>query len=318
MSIEREVMQAEERIRPYVRETPFRVSPGLSDRTGWEVWVKEEQHQHTGSFKARGAFSKLLTLNADDRSRGVVTASSGNHGAAVSYAAALLGVRAQVFVPQTASPAKVAKIRDRGADVVVFGTDGLDTELEARRVAGESGAVFVSPYNDWEVMAGQGSLAVEIHRQGPAPDRLYVAVGGGGMIGGISAHLRAVAPLVQVIGVLPANSPVMAESVKAGRIVDMASQPTLSDGTAGGVEQGSVTFEICRRFVHEWTTVTEEEIATAMRAWSAYEPGMIEGAAGVALAAMLRDAKSGPTQRVAVVICGGNVTADRWTAVVGV
>lgn len=317
MDLHTQVLEASARIRPYVRETPYRPSPALSQVTGWEVVLKEEQHQHTGSFKARGAFSKIVRLAPDERHRGVVAASSGNHGAAVAHAASVIGLQAKVYVPQNASPAKVDKIRASGAEVVFFGTDGLDTELEARRVAEAEGAVYVSPYNDWDVMAGQGSVAVEMTRQLPPVDRVYVAVGGGGLIGGIAAYLATAMPAARVVGVLPANSPVMAESVKAGHIVEMASLPTLSDGTAGGMEPGSVTFDICRKFVSEWKTVDEAEIADAMRLWSAHEPGMIEGAAGVALAALLRDSARKPKQRAAVVICGANVKVETWRQVVG-
>lgn len=305
------IEEAERRIRPHVLETPYRHLPALAIG-GWDVFAKEEQHQHTGSFKARGAFSRLLALGPAERRAGVVAASSGNHGAATAHAASVLGVTARIFVPVTASPAKIDRIRGAGAEVVLFGTDGLDTELEARRVAERDGMPYVSPYNDLDVVAGQGSVAVEMLRQGPVVDRVYVAVGGGGLIGGMAAWIHRLSPAIRVIGVLPANSPVMAASIRAGRIVEMASAPTLSDGTAGGIEAGSVTFDICRQFVHGWATVSEGEIAAAMRWWAAHEPGMIEGAAGVALAALWRDARQLPAQRAAVVICGGNITPERW------
>lgn len=277
--------------------------------------MKSEHQQDTGSFKLRGAFNKLLTLPPDVRERGVVAASSGNHGAAVAHACAALGVHARVFVPEGASPAKVGKIRDLGAEVIRFGTDGLDTELEARRQAEESGTAYISPYNDEAVMAGQGTVAVEMTEDGPALDRLYVAVGGGGLIAGMATWFRHAMPATQVVGALPANSPVMAASVKAGRILEMESLPTLSDGTAGGIEAGSITFEVCRDRVDVWETVSEEEIAAAMRTWAAAHDTVIEGAAGVALAAMLRDAPRLAGNRVGVVLCGGNVARDRWAKV---
>lgn len=311
-----EVAEADRRIRPHVPESPYRQSRGLSPEGGAEVWLKEEQHLPSGSFKLRGAFNKLLTLDPQARAAGVVAASSGNHGAAVAHAAAILGIPACVYVPEGASPAKVEKIRAKGADVVWFGTDGLDTEVEARAAAARRGATYVSPYNDPAVMAGQGSLAVELLRQGPVPDRIYIAVGGGGLIGGVALWLRAHAPAVRIVGALPANSPVMAVSVREGHIVEMPTTPTLSDGTAGGIEEGAITFPVCRDLVDEWVTVTEDEIADAMRAWSASEPGAIEGAAGVALAALRRDAPQLNGQRVAVVVCGGNIPLERWAAAI--
>ncbi|MBC7897248.1 MAG: threonine/serine dehydratase [Cytophagaceae bacterium] len=312
-----QILEAERRIRPHIVETAVHRSPAFSTASGAVVVVKAEHEQVTGSFKLRGAFNKLLTLPEDDRRRGVVAASSGNHGAAVAHACHVLGIKARVFVPEAASPAKVARILAKGAQVVHFGTDGLDTEVEARRVAVESGACYVSPYNDVAVMAGQGTLALELLRQAGDLTRVYVAVGGGGLIGGMASYLAEFAPEVRVVGVLPEASPVMSVSVAAGHVVEMATSPTLSDGTAGGMEADSVTFEICRTLVHEWMTVSEEEIAAAMRQWAKYHPGEIEGAAGVAIAGCLRDAGRIDGARVAIVICGGNIAHERWTAVTG-
>lgn len=311
-----DVGAADRRIRPFVPESPYRQSLPWSTALGADVWFKEEQYLPSGSFKLRGAFNKLLSLDERARAAGVVAASSGNHGAAVAHAAAALGIPACVYVPEGASPAKVEKIRGKGAEVVWFGTDGLDTELEARAAAARRGATYVSPYNDPAVMAGQGTLAAELLRQGPAPDRIYIAVGGGGLIGGVALWLRARAPSVRIVGALPSNSPVMAVSVREGHIIEMPTTPTLSDGTAGGIEEGAITFPVCRDLVDEWVTVSEAEIADAMRAWSASEPGPIEGAAGVALAALRRDAPQLNGQRAAVVVCGGNIPPERWTQVV--
>lgn len=310
------VRAADERIRPHVPVSTFRRSEPLEGTSGARVWLKEERELPTGSFKLRGAFHRLLLLDDRERSAGIVAASSGNHGAAVAYAASVLGIRARVYVPHGASPSKVDKIRSRGAEVVVFGTDGLDTELEARAAAARDGATYVSPYNDEAVMAGQGTAAAEMLRQGPMPAHVYVAVGGGGLIGGMAAYLASAAPAVEVIGVVPERSPVMAVSVQAGRIVEMPTAPTLSDGTAGGIEPGAITFGPCRDFVHRWVTIPEEEIVAAMRTWATREQGRIEGAAAVALAAMLRDAPAQRGEDVAVVICGGNITDERWRSAV--
>ncbi len=309
------VRVADRRIRPHIPETPARVAPSFGREHAATVYLKEEHRLPTGSFKLRGAFNALLSLPDEARRAGVVAASSGNHGAAVSFAAATLGIRATVYVPEGASPAKVDKIRSHGATVVFFGTDGLDTEVEARGAAKRTGAAYVSPYNDPAVMAGQGTIALELLRQVPALDRVYVAVGGGGLIGGIATVFAGQTPQVEVVGVLPENSPVMAVSVRTGRIVEMESRPTLSDGTAGGIEADAITFPVCRDHVQRWVTVGEDEIAESMRWWAANEPGVIEGAAGVALAALRQDAELVRGRRVAVVICGGNIAADRWNEV---
>jgi threonine dehydratase len=316
MTLPARITDASARIRDHVLETPLLVSQPISAEIGAEVVVKAEHLQYTGSFKLRGAFNRILGLDEETRARGVIAASSGNHGAAVAYVCEALGVPAQVYVPEQASPAKIEKIRSRGAEVVLFGTDGLDTEVEARRRARASGATYVSPYNDVEVVAGQGTIAVEMVRQGPPLHRVYVAVGGGGLIGGIAAYLATAMPQARIIGALPASSPVMAESVAAGRIIEMESLPTLSDGTAGGIEADAVTFEVCRTLVHGWVTVSEEEIAAAMRLWAESHDGMIEGAAGVALAAVMRERGRLSGERVGVVICGGNIARDRWDAAV--
>ena len=316
------IRAARERLRGHLRLTPFDVSLSLSQRLGGEVRLKDEHLQHTGSFKARGALHKLLCLTPDARQRGVVAASSGNHGAGVAWSCRLTGTPAVIFVPEQASDTKVAMIRRYGAEVRFFGVDGLDTEEHARDVAVREGYTYVSPYNDVEVMCGQGTIGVEIAEQlgGTTLDALVVAVGGGGLIGGIAAYLKHVMPTVRIIGALPANSPVMAESVAAGHIVTRESFPTLSDGTAGGIEAGSVTFPVCQAMVDEWVQVEEGEIASAMRRFVEEHHQVIEGAAGVALAALERRAKSGGAeglggQRVGVVLCGANISNARLVEV---
>ncbi|MFN8573575.1 MAG: threonine/serine dehydratase [Gemmatimonadaceae bacterium] len=303
-----QIEAADSRIRPYVRETPVERSRALEDGHG-EVYLKLENIQHSGSFKLRGAFNRLLRLSDEERERGVIAASSGNHGAAVAWAAEALGITAEVFVPEHAAKPKVNAIRRLGATVTLFGTDGLDTELEARAVAQARGCVYVSPYNDPDVLAGQGTLGSELRRQLPSIDTVFVAVGGGGLIGGMAIDLKSYMPSVRVVGCLPEHSAVMAKSVAAGTILDLPSLPTLSDGTAGGIEAGSITFPICQRLVDEWVTVSEDDIADAMRHCLTVEHVLVEGAAGVAVAAYRRLAPHchGVT---AIVLCGANVSGE--------
>lgn len=305
------IVAAEGRIRPYVRETPLIDSAALSDALGAEVFLKLENLQRTGSFKLRGAVNKLISLDEAERARGVVAASTGNHGAAVAHAGRALGIPVTVFVPEGASPVKVEAMRRSGAEVVVFGTDGLDTEVRARAVAAERGRAYVSPYNDWDVVAGQGTVGVELRRQAARLDAVVVAVGGGGLIGGSGAHLKAHWPHVRIIGAQPAHSAVMKASVRAGRVLELESRPTLSDGTAGGIELDAITFALCRALVDEWVEVEEVEIAREMRYAIEVEHLLVEGAAAAAVAALRRCAASLRGQRVAVVICGGNVSAER-------
>ena len=303
------ITQAERLIRPHIRETPVVQSLALSEATGADVWLKCENLQVTGSFKARGAMHRLLALPEEIRRRGVVAASSGNHGVGVAYAGNALGVPVSVYVPDFVSPAKAAAMRRLGATVVVFGTDGLDSELEARRVAEAHGQAYVSPYNDWSVVAGQGTVGVELWRQLKDIGTVIVAVGGGGLIGGIGAYLKHHTPNVKAIGAQPANSNVMIESMRAGHVVERPSLPTLSDGTAGGIETDTVTFSLCQSVVDEWIEIEEASIAEAVRHAIEVEHMLVEGSAGVAIAALSKcRSLSG---RVVVVLCGANISAAR-------
>ena len=300
--------QAAQRIAGLVRETPLDYSPRFSAASGADVFFKLENLQYTGSFKLRGAANRLMTLTVEQRAAGCVVASSGNHGAAVAYAMQKLNVGGVVFVPEQTSPAKVDAIKSYGGDVRFFGTDGLDTELHAREHGAEHGMFYLSPYNDAEVIAGQGSCGVEIVAQAPDIDTLFVAVGGGGLVSGVGSVLKSHNPDVRVIGCQPEASAVMAHSVAAGHVIEEPSEPTLSDGTAGGVEQDSITFELCRVLIDEFVLVDEESIAAAIRDFIDLEQQLIEGAAGVALAAMLAQKRDLAGRKIVVLICGGNIS----------
>jgi threonine dehydratase len=301
-----DVRAAAERLRGLVVATPLVPSPWLSRRLGSEVRLKLENVQPTGSFKLRGATHALLRLPADARARGVVAASSGNHGLGVAFAAARLGVRALVFVPASAAPEKRAAIAAHGARVEVHGDDCVDTERHARSFAAEHHQAYVSPYNDADVVAGQGSVAVELLAQWPEVERVYVAVGGGGLIGGMAVHGRAAAPGVEWIAASPSRSPAMAECVRRGRIVDVPCGDTWSDSTAGGVEPDAITFPLCRDLVDRFVDVDEPAIERAMLECLQQQHLLVEGAAGVAIAACLADAVRG-AKPSAIVVCGGNV-----------
>lgn len=310
------ILAARQRLAPYIRTTPNEHSLVLSQRYGCEVWLKSEHLQHSGSFKARGALHKLLSLTPAERARGVIAASSGNHGAGIAWAGHTLGMKALVFVPEQASSAKIDMIRRYGAEVQKYGTDGLDTEIYARQVASERGSTYVSPYNDPQVVLGQGTVGVELYEQMPSIDAVIIAVGGGGLIGGTAAYLKSRLPNVRIIGSLPERSPIMAVSVRAGHVVEMPSEPTLSDGTAGGVESDAITFELCQTLVDDWTLVSEEEIARAMREFIVDHHQLIEGSAAVPIAALSRQAGELRGQRVALVLCGGNVSIETLRKVI--
>jgi len=302
---------AAERIRPHARATPVDPSAELARLGRAEVWLKMENLQVTGSFKLRGAMNRLLFLTPDERRRGIVAASSGNHGMAVSWGMKTLGGRATIFVPENASPVKLQAMRDHGAEVRAQGSDSGLSEIEARRCASEQGLTYVSPYNDEEVVAGQGTVGLEIGRQVDAPDAVFVALGGGGLISGIGLALEGLGRKVELVACSPANSAVMHHSLAAGRILDMESLDTLSDGTAGAVEHGTITFDLCRRLVTHSVLVSEEEIRAAMRLVVERHHTLIEGAAAVAVAGYLKEKERFRGRRVVIVLCGANISLER-------
>jgi threonine dehydratase len=271
------------------------------------VWLKLENLQLTGSFKLRGATNKILSLSEEERERGVVAASSGNHGAAVGCAAAAAGCRAIVFVPETAASSKVTAIRSWGVEVRAHGHDSLLAEIEARRFATAEEMVYLSPYNDAAVVAGQGTLGAELADQLEDLDAIFIAVGGGGLISGVGGYLKTVWPDLQVIACSPENSAVMHASLAAGEILEMESLPTLSDGTAGGVEAGALTFDLCREVIDESLVVSEDEIREALRLTIGAHHTLLEGAAGVAVAGYLGNRERFVDMDVAIVLCGANI-----------
>ncbi len=309
MSIEQEIIQAERLIRSHVRETP--VEPGV----GGEVCYKLENFQVTGSFKVRGAMHKLCQLSEQECAAGVIAASSGNHGAAVAYGADRLGLTARVFVPESADPGKVAVIESYGARVVRQGADCVDTEAYARALAEAEGVAYVSPYNDRDVMLGQGSIGVELERQLPELDAVFIALGGGGLISGVGSYLKARRPGIEVVACSPDQSPAMHACLEAGRILDVDCHATLSDATAGGVERGAITFDLCRQVIDRSILVTEDEIRESMRTCIAGKRMLIEGAAGVALAGFAQVAAEYRGRRAVVVLCGANIGLSKLQAV---
>lgn len=310
-----EILQAAQRIRTYVRETPLLRSPWLSRESGGEVYLKLENLQHTGSFKLRGAFNKLLSLTPAQRERGVITASSGNHGAALAYALQALNAIGTIYVPADASPAKIAAIRDLGQEVQFYGNDCVETEAHARRLAEQNGMVYISPYNDPQIIGGQGTIGVELARQLDHIDAVYATLGGGGLLSGIGLYLKAVFPEVRIAGCSPANSAVMLDSLAAGRILDLPSLPTLSDGSAGGVEPGAITFDICREVLDDPVKVGEDAIAQAMRDIFIHEHLLIEGAAGAAVAGFRERQNDYCDQTVVIILCGANIAPETLKSV---
>jgi threonine dehydratase len=304
------ILDAHERIKSSVVETPLEPASDLAADVPVRLFFKREDLQHTGSFKLRGATNKILSLTRSQANAGVIAASNGNHGLGVASAAKRAGITAEVYVSSHVSPAKAQRIEQLGARVLRAGSDPLEAELAARATAAQAGKVFISPYNDIQVIAGQGTIAVELERQAPTLNAVFVAVGGGGLIGGIGAYLKHASPHTEVVGCWPENSRVLYESMRAGHIVDYPEQPTISESTAGGLEPNSVTLEVCKNVIDRSVLVSEDAILAAMRRVREAKGCLMEGAAAVALAAFLKEARRYEGKTVAVVICGSNLSPE--------
>ncbi len=306
------IHRADAQIRPTVLETPVVAWSQYAERVGGPVFVKAEHLQRTGSFKLRGATNAVT--QAIPLGKTIATASSGNHGLGVSHALRAAGQNGVVFLPESVAPAKLDAVRRTGVRVELFGIDSNDTEQEAQRVSKLEGWHYLSPYNDADVIAGQGTIGLELLRQLDRIDVVYISVGGGGLISGIAAALKAVNPDIQIVGCSAANSCVMHESVRAGRMLALESLPTFSDGTAGGVDADTITFGYCQTLVDEWLLVSEREIACSMRDHINDLHQLVEGSAGVAFAALLKhadaDARFAGATRVAI-SCGQNIGVAR-------
>ncbi|MAR60803.1 MAG: serine/threonine dehydratase [Gammaproteobacteria bacterium] len=302
------VDEALSRISSLIRKTPLQYSPSLSEKTGSEVYLKLENFQVTGSFKARGAANKLMILSKDKPER-IITASSGNHGSAVANAAAELGLEVLIFLPKTVSPAKLNKIKLFGAEVVLTEADGrTDAETAARQYAEENQLPYLSPYNDLDVITGQATTAAEVFKDNKNFDAVFIAMGGGGLISGMGGYLKQKISEIRVIACSPENSAAMHHAIEAGRIETIEHLETLSDGTAGALEFGTITFDFCKSVVDHSITVSEKEIASAMKDFIGEHQMMIEGAAGVAIAGFLKENEKYRDKKVLIVICGGNIS----------
>ena len=294
-------------IKNYIVKTPLKYSERLSKETDSNIFLKLENHQKTGSFKARGALNKILNINVKDD---VLAASSGNHGAAVSYALSQKNMKGTIYVPKNVKKSKVENIESFGSKVVKFGNDCLDSENEAIRLSKENNLTFISPYNDLDVISGQGTIGVEILEQNSEIDVVFITVGGGGLISGISSYVKSVNPKIKVIGCSPINSSIMINSIKKGKIINTESGDTLSDGSAGGVEEGSITFDMCRQLIDEFCLVSEDEIALQIKNALKIDEMLIEGSAAVAIASAIKMKSYLKDKNVAIIICGGNIGSD--------
>lgn len=312
-----DIRAARARIAPPVRHSPLLAAPSLSAVTGGQVYLKLETTQDTRAFKLRGAMNKLLSLSEDERRRGVVTASSGNHGRGIAYAARELGLRAVICVGSLVPRNKIDNMRALGAEVRVIGDSQDEAFVEVERLVAEEGMVPAHPFDDPQVIAGQGTIGLELLDDRPDLDTVIVPLSGGGLIGGIALALKANRPDVRVIGVSMERGAAMIESLRAGRPVAVAELPTLADALGGGIGlDNRWTFDLVRDLVDATLTVTEEQIARAMAHLFRAEQQVVEGAGAVGVAALLEGLVPEPGGTTAVVLSGANVDMDDFMAIV--
>jgi len=292
--------------------TPLKRSEWLSELCGAEVFLKLENLQLTGSFKFRGALNSLSWASEEGIHK-VFAASAGNHGLGLAEGSRFVASDLTVCVPVNSSPFKRQRLRTYNIGLIEHGNECDVTEAFAQRLAKEKKGFYISPYNNAEVMAGQGTIALEILESLPDLTTLIASVGGGGLIGGIGTVARAVNPRIRVVGACAANSPVLKESVKAGRIVPVFVDQTVADGIAGNIEADSITFPVVREVVDEWVSVDEQDILSTIFEFLSNEGMVIEGSAAVAVAALSRKLIGvSPGEKVAIVICGGNIARETW------
>lgn len=304
----RDVYLARQRIDRLAMRTPVIDSEELSARVGSAVFLKLENAQRTGSFKIRGAANKLGALDADERSRGVITVSSGNHGRAVAHVAHEMGIRAVVCMSNRVPANKVESIRRWGAEVVLHGESYDAAERRALELQREEGLTMIPPFDDPLIIAGQGTIGLELLADLPELDTVVVPLSGGGLLSGIALVLKAADPSIRTIGVSMDRAPVMVQSLKAGHPIAMEEEPTLADALAGGIGLGNkYTFRLIQAYVDETALVTEEEIAEAMAFAFEHHHLIVEGGGAVALAAVLFDRAPQLGRKVVVLLSGGNV-----------
>ncbi len=309
-----DIVAARHRLSTDVRRTPLAPSPWLSAAGNGGVWLKLESLQVTHSFKARGALNAVRALveRAGRDHPPIVTASAGNHGRAMAWAAEQEGLRCIVFTPASAPDTKLAAIRRHGADLRTDAGDYDHAERAARECASREGATYISPYNHADVIAGAGTVGLEIVEECPGADIVVVPLGGGGLGAGVGVAMEAAAPNATVIGVEVEASAPFTLSLERGRITEIDWRESLADGLVGNLEPGSITFPIVRRTIDRVVTVTEDEVARAMRGLAAEEHLIVEGAGAAATAAVLAGKIPVEGLHVVVLVTGGNVDLDEW------
>ncbi len=299
------IFKASAKITAHIRSTPLEFSTQLSKRFELSIHLKLENWQPTGSFKIRGALNKLLSLSSEEKQKSVITASAGNHGLGVAYAAQLLGVRAKIVVPVNASPAKIQALQHFEIELIQQGNDYDEAEVVAWEIQKREGLTFVHAFSDPQVIAGQGTIALEILEALPDAQTIVVPIGGGGLISGIAMAAKSINPNIKIIGVQSEASPAMYHSLQAGKVLETPIAETVADGLAGRFVT-ETTLRLVDEFVDDVLLVSEESIKAAMRLILETEHLLIEGSAAVGVAALLENKIKSPGKTV-VVLTGRNI-----------
>ncbi|MDD8019830.1 MAG: threonine/serine dehydratase [Acidobacteriota bacterium] len=312
------VEEASQRIRHYALDTDLTFSPVLSSQYSGQLGFKWESHQPTGSFKIRGAASKILANLEECRRRGVITASTGNHGAATACICRGEGLKLIIYVPATISKIKRQKLEKSGAGLRLVEGSCEQAEALARQAAGTGGQVFISPYNDELVIAGQGTCGLEILRDWPEVEEVLVPVGGGGLIAGVAIYLKEKKPGIKITGVEPENSAFIKHSLTLGRLSnDFPEKPTIAEAVAGGLESDSMTFDLIRHYVDRLLTVSEESISQAMKIIYQDQQEKVEGAGALSVAGWLSASELFSGKKTVAIVSGGNIEPARWEELTG-
>ena len=301
-----DVQAALERIRPSIYLSPFTLSATFSQLTGNSIYLKLDNLQRTGAFKERGALNKLLTMKTEERERGVIAASAGNHAQGLAYHAGRRGIKAQICMPLTTPLIKVSATKSYGAEVILHGANYDDACEEAIRRGQQQHLTFIHPFDDDAVIAGQGTLGLEMLQQHPEIEAVVVPIGGGGLIGGIACAIKETNPKIQIIGVQTSRLPSMKAAVAEGKPVTLAPAATIADGIAVR-RAGDRTLPLVQKYVDEIVTVDEEEIANAVLLLLEREKTMAEGAGAAAIAALINRKVHMAGKKIAVLVCGGNM-----------
>lgn len=311
-----EIQLAKERITPYIRKTPLIRSDYLSTLCKGEVYLKLENQQITNSFKIRGAFNRLLTLTEDEIKKGIITASSGNHAQAIGVSSEKLNISAKILVPKNTPKIKLEKIKKYKVELVLFGEDYDETEMKALELVEKEKRTYVSGYNDKWIIAGQGTIVPEIYEEISQMDSIFVPIGGGGLIAGIAIAMKAKDPKVKVIGIQTESCPTMFESINAGKIIDIEMFDSIADGVWGGIEKGSITFDIVKDFVDEILVVTEESIKKAVSILWKKEEILAEASGAFSIIPILNNPENFKDKVVVCIISGGNIDKELFNEII--